>query len=77
MAMEAKPLAKNGEIGNGRGRCDNVTPTKRGNDPQYLTARIARDRPDIQERMKQGEFKSVRAAATVAQVFFKVIVLSP
>jgi hypothetical protein len=29
----------------------------------YLTARIARDRPDILERMKAGEYPSVRAAA--------------
>jgi len=28
----------------------------------YLTARIARDHPDILERMKAGEYKSVRAA---------------
>jgi len=34
----------------------------RGNNPEYLTARIARDRPDILERMKAGEYKSVRAA---------------
>ncbi len=31
----------------------------------YLTARIARDRPDILDRMKDGEYKSVRAAASV------------
>ena len=31
----------------------------RGDDPDYLTARIARDRPDILERMQAGEFKSV------------------
>ena len=29
---------------------------------EYLTARIARDRPDILERMKAGEFRRVRAA---------------
>jgi len=31
--------------------------------PDYLTARIARDRPDILERMKAGEYRSVRAAS--------------
>jgi len=31
-------------------------------DADYLTARIARDRPDILDRMKAGEYKSVRAA---------------
>jgi hypothetical protein len=35
---------------------------------EYLTARIARDRPDILERMKAGEFKSVRAAAMEAGI---------
>lgn len=39
---------------------------RRGTSPEYLTARIARDRPDILERMKSGEFRSVRAAALAA-----------
>lgn len=30
---------------------------------ERLTARIARDHKDIHERMKRGEFKSVRAPA--------------
>ena len=30
---------------------------------EYDTARIARDRPDILERMKEGDYPSVRAAA--------------
>ena len=34
-----------------------------GNNADYLTARIARDRPDILDRMKAGEFTSVRVAA--------------
>jgi|GEM_PF-1781432 len=34
----------------------------------YLTARIARDHPDILERMKAGEYKSVRAAAIDAGI---------
>lgn len=34
-----------------------------GTGADYLTARIARDRPDILERMKAGEYRSVRAAA--------------
>lgn len=41
---------------------------KGGNDPAYLTSVIARDRPDILERMKQGEFRSVRAAAIEAGI---------
>lgn len=39
-----------------------------GTTAAYLTARIARDRPDILERMKDGEFKSVRAAAIEAGI---------
>ena len=39
---------------------------KYGENSEYLTARIARDRPDILERMKQGEFRSVRAAGIEA-----------
>jgi hypothetical protein len=34
----------------------------------YLTARIARDHPDILKRMKAGEFKSVRQAAIAAGI---------
>jgi hypothetical protein len=39
-----------------------------GNEAAYLTARIARDRPDIRERMKAGEYASVRAAAIDAGI---------
>ncbi len=42
---------------------DDVTLVDRGNSADYLTARIARDRPDILDRMKEGDFPSVRAAA--------------
>jgi hypothetical protein len=41
---------------------------ERGTDPEYLAARIARDHPDIQARIKQGEFKSVRSAAVAAGI---------
>ena len=40
----------------------------------YLTARIARDRPDILERMKAGEFPSVRAAALEAGIVRRVAI---
>jgi len=36
-----------------------------GTNADYLTARIARDRPDILDGMKAGEYTSVRAAASV------------
>jgi hypothetical protein len=43
--------------------------TKQGShSTTYLTARIARDRPDILERMKAGEFRSVTAAAVAAGI---------
>lgn len=40
---------------------------ERGNNANYLAARIKRDAPEIAERMKRGEFKSVRAAAIEAE----------
>lgn len=43
-------------------------PMRQGDSADYLTARIARDRPDILERMKAGEYKSVRAAALDAGI---------
>jgi DNA invertase Pin-like site-specific DNA recombinase len=39
-----------------------------GNSGDYLARRLARDRPDVLERMKAGEFKSVRAAAIEAGI---------
>ncbi len=39
-----------------------------GNRSDYLVARMARDRPDILERMKAGEFASVREAAREAGI---------
>ena len=35
----------------------------------YLTARIARDRPDVLQRMQRGEFTSVARAAREAGIF--------
>jgi hypothetical protein len=40
----------------------------RGNSAEYLVARIARDRPDILEDMKQGKYRSVRQAAIEAGI---------
>ena len=39
-----------------------------GTSAEYLTARIARDHPAILEDMKQGKYKSVRAAAIDAGI---------
>lgn len=66
-AQGARPLLPNG----GDRRSDERIQSsngilKQGNTADYLTARIARDRPDVLERMKAGEFKSVRQAAQAA-----------
>jgi hypothetical protein len=48
---------------------DNVSPVpSRGVSADYLTARIARDAPEVLARMKAGEFKSVRQAAITAGI---------
>lgn len=48
---------------------DAITNVTRGSTgAEYLTARIARDHPAILERMKAGEFASVRAAARAAGI---------
>jgi len=42
-----------------------------GNDADYLTGRIARDRRDILEEMIKGKYKSVRKAAIDAGIIYK------
>jgi hypothetical protein len=44
-------------------------------DADYLTARIARDHKAILERMKAGEFPSVRAAALEAGLVRRTITI--
>lgn len=66
-AKRAKPSGPPGTNQHSEG-VDNVNSSKGGNDPDYLTARIARDRPDILEKMKAGEYRSVRAAAIEAGI---------
>ena len=39
-----------------------------GNIAEYLTARLARDRPDILTRLEAGHYPSVRAAALEAGI---------
>jgi hypothetical protein len=61
MAEHTVPL---GEDGGKRG-FDNINPSlEGGTSAAYLTAKIARDHPDILERMKTGEFPSVRKAGS-------------
>lgn len=69
MAEQAKPLNANG--GDRQKQYYNYNTEKidaQGTSPEYLTARIARDRPDILERMKAGEYSSVRSAAIDAGI---------
>lgn len=69
LAAKAEPLnGHGGDRSEPKGQGNNVTLPTRGNRSEYLTARIARDRPDILERMKGGEFKSVRKAAIEAGI---------
>lgn len=71
MAEQAKPLAgQGGDRKTYEFQVDNHQLEIRmdGTNPRYLTARIARDRPDILEEMKQGAYKSVRAAAIAAGI---------
>ena len=62
IAARAKRIGRQGHS-NGKGSLDYLS---RGSD--YLVARIARDAPDVLERMKAGEFESVRAAAREAGI---------
>jgi hypothetical protein len=51
-----------------KGYDHNLFTGKRGDGTDYLTARIARDRPDILEAMRRGEYDSVRQAAIAAGI---------
>lgn len=69
LAENAKPLAEHGTnqyLVDNSGRSNHNV--QRGENAEYLTARIARDRPDILSDMKQGKYKSVRAAAIDAEI---------
>jgi hypothetical protein len=68
LAETVAPLARHGETpGPGRGHKTGKQYPK-GNSRAYLVARIARDHPDILERLKAGEFASMRAAAIAAGI---------
>lgn len=67
-AEQPKELAKQGR----QSKLDNCqvygNEIQGGNNASYLTARIARDRPDILDEMKRGKYRSVRAAAIDAGI---------
>ena len=69
-AVIAIPLRRNGGARKkGEQSNPSMADRKYGNNAAYYTARIARDRPDILERMIRGEFSSVRAAAKEAGIY--------
>lgn len=65
----AQPLAKNGEIGNGRESRIGNTKATMGNTSEYFLRRIARDNPELLNDIgKNKRFKSARAAAIEAGI---------
>ena len=63
---EREPLAQHG--GDRTEQGDNLTLVERGTSASYLAARLARDFPEIADRLAKGEFRSVRAAAIAAGI---------
>lgn len=67
---EIAPLAKHGEIGNGRkneSRDDNIRSTHYGTDTEYTLRRLKRDAPELLVQIESGEL-SVNAAAIKAGI---------
>jgi hypothetical protein len=61
IVRKTEPIAPHGtnqHTGGGSNRT-----SKRGENAEYLTARLKRDAPDIAAQLERGEFKSVRQAA--------------
>jgi hypothetical protein len=73
LGVKAKPLAEHG--GDRKSEeiqvCDSNLKVKGGTN-EYYTARIARDAPDVLERMKAGEFCSVAEAERAAGILKEV-----
>ena len=71
LARTVEPLGEHG-YGPGRGykapKTRHKPQSRGGNKQKYLVAKIARDHPEVLERMKKGEFLSVRAAAIEARI---------
>ena len=67
LAEKAQPLNEFGIAGPGRGkRVPGKAPTIKSASNEYWLGRLARDRPDILEEMKQGKFESVKSAVIAA-----------
>ena len=71
LVRTVEPLGAYGD-GPGRGhqapKSRHKPQAKGGNNQQYLVAKVARDCPDVLERMKEGEFLSARSAAIEAGI---------
>jgi hypothetical protein len=66
---QQQPLLPVQHAGPGRGHTTKKPRgTQGGNSRAYLLRRLARDHPDILERLKNGEFTSVRDAARAAGI---------
>lgn len=70
VVAEAKEMIKHPDTG-GRGKKTPLSHngvSRQGTSADYLARRLARNRPDILERMKAGSYTSVRAAAKAAGI---------
>lgn len=77
-AAVSLPLAEHGTNQHGEQEREDMiisTPPVGGTSQTYLLRRLARDRPDLLERVKTGEFKSARAAAIEAGIVKPVPIL--
>ena len=70
LAVKAKPLRKHGTNQHkGDGLVGAQVHNGSTTQSEYFAARLARDFPEIHERMQRGEFKSVAAAAREAGIY--------
>lgn len=63
-----KAEAENGDV-------ITINETAKGTSADYLTRRIARDHPEIFERLKAGEYQSARAAALDAGIVKRTVAI--
>ena len=57
---------KNGEIGRGRNSPDNIRPNKdHGTSESYAVRRLKRDRPELAQKVIEGEMSANAAAMTM------------
>ena len=67
-ASRAQPLAAHGANQHSEPDVRTEPPKHRGETQAYLLRRLARDAPEVMERVKTGEIKSARAAAIEAGI---------